>query len=66
MKAKTQCQTEPNQTSQQLATLLFQGWAAARAGEPEDVTMPEAWVEGHRLFNSPAVQTKFLRLKHLH
>lgn len=59
---KRKCQTEPNQTSQQAATLLHEGWVAARAGEPSDVTMPEAWVCGHRLYLSPCVQTKLLRV----
>lgn len=63
---KIKCQPQTDQTSQQLATLLFEGWAAARAGMPEDQTMPDAWQDGWRLFNSPAVQTKLLRLKHLH
>lgn len=67
MKTDRKCQPEPSpMTSQQAATLLFQGWAAARAGEPEDETMPAAWLEGWRLFNTPAVQTKLLRLKQLH
>ena len=64
MKDAAKCRTEPNpQTSQQAATLLFDGWAAARAGLPNDATMPEAWVTGWSLYWSPGVQMKLLRLE---
>lgn len=60
---KRKCQTEPNQTSQQAATLLHEGWVAARSGVPSDATMPEAWVTGWLLYWSPCVQTELLRLE---
>jgi len=44
-------QPEPGQTLQQAMTLLAEGWQAARRDEPEDETMPLAWLEGHRMWS---------------